>query len=163
MIEKTVAATVQDLMVDRGYTLAIAESCTGGMLCSSIADNPGSSAYFDRGYICYSYRSKTEMLQISAALIEEKGAVSIEVAEAMAISARKLSKTDFGLAVTGIAGPDGGTREKPVGTVAFALATPQAVFSKMLILPKLGRMPIRKNAVAIALDMLRHHLLSEVA
>jgi len=105
----------------RGLKVAVAESCTGGLLTSRLTDVPGSSAYVDRAEVCYSNEAKIESLGVPAALIAEHGAVSEPVALAMAGGIRKKAATDVGIGVTGIAGPDGGTPEKPVGTVAIAV------------------------------------------
>ena len=107
---------------DHGYSLATAESCTGGWIAKAITDVPGSSGWFERGFITYSNRSKTEQLGVTAALISEYGAVSAQVVEAMARGALKYSPADIAVAVSGIAGPEGGSPEKPVGTVWFAWA-----------------------------------------
>ena len=115
------------LLVQRGLTLSVAESCTGGLLASRLTDVPGSSRYFDRGVIVYSNEAKEELLGVPRALLRAHGAVSAPVAEAMVRGICALSKTPCGLAVTGIAGPDGGTLEKPVGTVFIAVASPAAV------------------------------------
>ena len=103
-------------------TIAVAESCTGGLLASRLTDVPGSSAYVDRGVVCYSNRAKIELLGIAETLIAEHGAVSEPVARAMAEAIRAQARADVGVGVTGIAGPGGGTPEKPVGTVAIAVA-----------------------------------------
>jgi nicotinamide-nucleotide amidase len=113
---------VGDLLRMRGMTIAVAESCTGGLLASRLTDVPGSSAYVDRGVICYSNRSKVEMLGIPEALIAEHGAVSEPVAQAMAEAIRRQAVSAAGVGITGIAGPGGGTPEKPVGTVVIAVS-----------------------------------------
>ena len=114
-------AVVGGLLKDRRMTIAVAESCTGGLLASRLTDVPGSSAYVDRGVVCYSNRAKTELLDVPETLIAAHGAVSEQVARAMADGVRAKAKTTVGIGVTGIAGPDGGTPEKPVGTVAIAV------------------------------------------
>jgi nicotinamide-nucleotide amidase len=116
-------AVVGDLLRRAGWTIAAAESCTGGLLMSRLTDVPGSSDYVDRGVVCYSDRAKVELLNVPAALISEHGAVSEPVARAMAEGIRALAASDVGIGITGIAGPGGGTDEKPVGTVAIAVAT----------------------------------------
>ena len=103
--------------------LVTAESCTGGMISSLLTDIPGSSDVFDRGFVTYSNQSKVEMLGVDSSLIAKHGAVSHEVAEAMARGALKHSKADLAIAVTGIAGPTGGTKKKPVGLVYIAAAS----------------------------------------
>lgn len=105
---------------DCGWQLALAESCTGGGLAKTITDVPGSSAWFDRGFVTYSNAAKVDMLGVSPATLDAKGAVSEETALEMVKGALTRSSADLALAVTGIAGPDGGTREKPVGTVFIA-------------------------------------------
>jgi len=116
-------AIVGDLLRSKTLTIAVAESCTGGLLASRLTDVPGSSDYVDRGAVCYSNRSKTDWLGVSAALIAEHGAVSEAVAEAMAARIRSLAGANVGVGLTGIAGPGGGTPQKPVGTVAIAVKT----------------------------------------
>ena len=119
-------AVLGDLLIAKDLTIAVAESCSGGLLASRITDVPGSSAYFERGVVCYSNRAKIEWVGVPEALIAEHGAVSEPVAEAMAAGVRDLAASSVGIAVTGIAGPGGGTPEKPVGTVAIAVVTPSA-------------------------------------
>jgi nicotinamide-nucleotide amidase len=104
----------------RGWMLATAESCTGGMIAAACTDLPGSSNWFERGFVTYSNEAKTEMLGVEPALIEAHGAVSEVVARAMAFGAVRHSRARVSVAVTGVAGPTGGSREKPVGTVWFA-------------------------------------------
>jgi nicotinamide-nucleotide amidase len=116
-------AVVGDLLRQAHWTIAAAESCTGGLLMSRLTDVPGSSDYVDRGVVCYSDRAKVELLNIPAALISQHGAVSEPVARAMAEGIRAVAASDVGIGITGIAGPGGGSAEKPVGTVAIAVAT----------------------------------------
>lgn len=104
----------------RHLTVATAESCTGGLIAGLLTDIPGSSLWFERGFVTYSNEAKQEMLGVKSELIVSHGAVSKEVAEAMALGALSHSYAHLALAVTGIAGPDGGTQQKPVGTVWFA-------------------------------------------
>lgn len=111
-----------ELLTARGMTLAVAESCTGGLISHRLTSVSGSSNYFERGCVVYSNNSKSEMLGVPADIINTHGAVSSETAEKMAQGIRKVSGTDLGLATTGIAGPTGGTKEKPVGTVFIGLA-----------------------------------------
>jgi len=105
-----------------GMTIATAESCTGGLIAHALTNISGSSDYFDRGVVSYSNKSKVELLGVPEVLINKHGAVSEEVAKAMADGIRKKSKVDIGLATTGIAGPTGGTKEKPVGLVYIAVS-----------------------------------------
>jgi nicotinamide-nucleotide amidase len=107
------------VLQDRGWLLATAESCTGGMIAAACTDLAGSSNWFERGFVTYSNEAKTEMLGVDAALIEAHGAVSEVVARAMAFGAVRHSRAHVSVAVTGIAGPSGGSPEKPVGTVWF--------------------------------------------
>jgi len=116
-------AVVGHLLRTRALKIAVAESCTGGLLASRLTDVPGSSEYVERGAVCYSNRSKTEWLGVPDALIAEHGAVSEPVAAAMARSIRERAGVNVGVGVTGIAGPGGGTADKPVGTVAIAAQT----------------------------------------
>lgn len=117
-------AVVGELLRHRHLTIATAESCSGGLLSSRLTDIPGSSAYMQQGVVCYSNESKTSWLGIPATLIEEYGAVSEPVAKAMAAGIRARTSADVGVGITGIAGPGGGTPEKPVGTVAIAVSAP---------------------------------------
>ena len=113
------AASVADLLVKNGWFLATAESCTGGMIAAACTDLAGSSSWFERGFVTYSNAAKTELLGVDAAWIEQHGAVSETVARAMALGAIAYSKAQVSVAVTGVAGPGGGSADKPVGTVWF--------------------------------------------
>jgi nicotinamide-nucleotide amidase len=110
------------LLTREKLTLALAESCTGGLLADRLTNVPGSSAFFERGLVTYSNASKEELLRVPPEVIGQHGAVSEETAVLMAEGVRKMAHTDLGIAITGIAGPDGGTEAKPVGTVFIALA-----------------------------------------
>ena len=118
---ETLESLVASLLTERKLTLAVAESCTGGLITDRLTDIPGSSAFLERGVVTYSNVSKTELLGVPEQVLHEFGAVSEQTAILMAEGVRKIGKTDLGLAVTGIAGPTGGTEEKPVGTVFIAL------------------------------------------
>ena len=118
---------VAQCMVDVNWRLSVAESCTGGWISKVLTDMPGSSAWFEYGFVSYGNNAKVAMLNVDPALIEKYGAVSGEVAEAMVAGALAASGAQLALAVTGIAGPDGGTPDKPVGTVWFGFALPGAV------------------------------------
>jgi len=122
-------------LVITGFTLSVAESCTGGLIAERLTNVPGSSKYFIEGLVTYSNESKTRLLGVDKKLIREFGAVSQQVARDMARGVRHRAKTDFGLAVTGIAGPDGGSEEKPVGLVYIALADDAHTEHKRFILP----------------------------
>jgi len=109
-------------LIAKGWTLALAESCTGGLVCAALTDLAGSSDWFERGYITYSNQAKTECLGVPTETIESFGAVSKEVAKAMAEGAQKNAGVNVAISITGIAGPSGGSTEKPVGTVCFGWA-----------------------------------------
>ena len=109
-------------LISKGWTLALAESCTGGLVCATLTDLAGSSDWFERGYITYSNEAKSECLGVSPELIESFGAVSEQVAKAMAEGAQKNAGVNVAMSITGIAGPAGGSIEKPVGTVCFGWA-----------------------------------------
>jgi nicotinamide-nucleotide amidase len=141
----------------KDLSIAVAESCTGGLVAQRLTAVAGSSAYFDRGYVVYSNRSKVETLKIPVALIRDKGSVSREVAEAMAEAVRTRSETDLGLAVTGIAGPSGGSTEKPVGLVFWAIADKKQNVCRSHIFSG-DRDGIRRRASQAALDLLRRYL-----
>ncbi len=120
-----------DLLLNKGWMLATAESCTGGLIAAHCTDLAGSSQWFERGFVTYSNAAKTELLGVDAALIAQHGAVSEAVARAMAQGALQHSKAQVAVAVTGIAGPTGGSADKPVGTVWLAWATPAGVSAEL--------------------------------
>lgn len=140
------------------YTIATAESCTGGLIATRLTDIAGSSKYFLQGLVTYSVQSKVDLLGISEALIAEKGVVSAEVAEAMAIGIKKKSGATIGVSVTGIAGPEGGDSEHPVGLVYIGLASDVEVTHKKLQLPG-DRERVRWLASNAALDLVRRRYL----
>lgn len=155
------AMAVFDALSARGLELATAESCTGGMIAAAITDIAGSSAVFDRGYVTYSNESKIAMLGVDGELIDTVGAVSAEVAAAMAEGALARSNADISIAVTGIAGPSGGSDIKPVGLVWFACActwAPTLVVSHQF--EDLGRAHIRGQATLFALQMAEQTILA---
>jgi nicotinamide-nucleotide amidase len=117
-------AVIGELLRERHMTIAVAESCSGGLLASRITDVPGSSDYFDRGVVSYSNAAKVEWLGVPAEMLAQHGAVSEPVARAMALGVRERARSHVGIGITGIAGPGGGTPQKPVGTVAVAVITP---------------------------------------
>jgi len=141
-----------------GFTLAVAESCTGGLVSQRLTNVPGSSKYLMESVVTYSNESKTRLLGVDKKLIKEFGAVSQQVARDMARGVRHKAKTDFGLAVTGIAGPDGGTEEKPVGLVYVALADDAHTEHKKFMIPG-DRELVLVRATQAALDMLRRRLI----
>ena len=114
------AAKLGIVLKEKNAMLALAESCTGGMAAETITRVAGSSAWFERGFVTYSYAAKSEMLGVSSETIHQFGAVSEETAREMALGALKHSHADFAISITGIAGPEGGSADKPVGTVCFA-------------------------------------------
>jgi nicotinamide-nucleotide amidase len=139
----------------RGWTLAVAESCTGGLLAASLTNLAGSSQWFERGYVTYSNAAKVSCLEVSPLLIEAEGAVSEVVARAMALGAQLRSGVTAAISITGIAGPGGGTAEKPVGTVCFGWALERADASNRVTTTTahfLGdRQAVRQQAVLFAL------------
>ena len=159
---RPIEALVGDLLRSKGLTIAVAESCTGGLLGSRLTDVPGSSEYVDRGVVCYSNRAKTESLGVPDALIAEHGAVSEEVARAMADAVRSQARTNVGIGITGIAGPGGGTPGKPVGTVAIAVVVDVA--ARVRTFQFVGdREQVKFQATQAALNMLRLMLISHPA
>ena len=124
-------ARLSHVLLQKQWLLASAESCTGGMVAAACTDLAGSSAWFERGFVTYSNAAKTQQLGVDAALITQHGAVSEAVARAMAQGALLHSKAQVTLAITGVAGPAGGTLDKPVGTVWFAWAMPEGIHSEV--------------------------------
>ncbi len=159
MIRK-LSARLGKSLSEAGTTLAIAESCTGGGLCAAVTDIPGSSACFLGGVVAYHNSVKEEALGVPKAAIDIHGAVSEEVAIAMAEGARTRLGADIGIGVTGIAGPEGGTREKPVGTVCIGIAAGDARFSDRRKFAG-DRESVRRSAVAWALSALLAIVASE--
>lgn len=144
----------------RGESLATAESCTGGLLSKRITDQPGASAVFGYGFVTYANQAKAQLLHVPETMLSAHGAVSPQVARAMALGARRAAGADYALALTGIAGPDGGTTSKPVGLVYVALADAERVWLRELrpYGRYLGRERTRRLASSHALDMLRRRL-----
>ncbi|MEM9811150.1 MAG: CinA family protein [Pseudomonadota bacterium] len=138
----------------RGWTVTAAESCTGGLVMAALTDVPGASDVVDRGFVTYSNAAKEELLGVQAGTLSRFGAVSEPVAAEMAAGALARSTADVAVSVTGIAGPDGGSAEKPVGTVAFGLATADGVTTETVHFGSLARSEIRRVAVAHALSLL---------
>lgn len=153
---------VGGMLAARGMTLAIAESCTGGLVASRITDVPGSSGWFERGLVTYSNEAKVEMLGVPRGLIEELGAVSGPVAERMAEGARTVAGTDLGVGISGIAGPGGGTALKPVGTVFIALAQGAGPPTSHAFLFHGTRRQIKYTASQRALEIIRQYFLDTV-
>ena len=157
---ETLEGAVARLLKERGATLALAESCTGGLLAKRLTDMPGSSAYFTEGLVTYSNESKERLLGVPHGLIAEHGAVSEAVAREMAEGARRVSGADYGLSVTGVAGPDGGTEEKPVGLVFIGISDAEDTFAEKVDLTAWARSrdSIRERSTNRAFDLLRLRL-----
>ncbi|MDR3225516.1 MAG: competence/damage-inducible protein A [Clostridiales Family XIII bacterium] len=151
---------VAKMLLKEGLTLASAESCTGGMFAATLISYPGISGVFDRGYITYSNEAKMQELGVAGALIEEFGAVSEEVAAAMAEGAREAAGTNLGISVTGVAGPDGGSDDKPAGFIWIALSDGKKTITYSHLSRNKGRNINRRVAVLAMLDMLRRYLIS---
>jgi nicotinamide-nucleotide amidase len=158
--DETLESAVGRLLRERGETLAVAESCTGGLLAKRLTDIPGSSEYFREGIVAYSNEAKERLLMVPRELLVEHGAVSEPVARRMAEGVRKLSGADYGLSVTGIAGPGGGTEEKPVGLVWVGVADGRESEAVRLDLSAWARSraAIRERSANMALDLLRRAL-----
>ena len=146
-------ALLADLLQKKRWMMATAESCTGGMIAAACTDLAGSSVWFERGLVTYSNAAKTELLGVDAALIAEHGAVSEPVARAMAAGAAAHSRAQVAVAVTGVAGPGGGSAEKPVGTVWFGFALPGQLSSEVMHFPG-DRAEVRSATVQHALQRL---------
>lgn len=157
----SLAEQIHTLLISSGQSLSLAESCTGGMLTSQLVAFAGSSSYLMQGLVTYSNQAKMEILGVKQETLDQHGAVSIATVEEMAEGARGILNTDYALATSGIAGPDGGTKEKPVGTVAIALATKNKVFSQMITISGRSRELVRQLSSAVAYDMLRRELQGE--
>lgn len=152
------ARRVVELNAAAGRKVVLAESCTGGLVCGAITEIAGSSAVLERGFVTYSNEAKTVQLDVHGDVLETFGAVSVATAWAMAQGALAHSEADVAVAITGIAGPDGGSESKPVGTVVFARAIrdsdPEDVVADMKQFGDLGRTGIRLQAVRCALELL---------
>ena len=143
---------------ERGRRIAVAESCTGGLVCAALTENPGSSDVFEAGYVTYSNASKIEGLGVSSEVVETFGAVSVATAWAMARGALAASNADVAVAITGIAGPGGGTPSKPVCTVVFARsergADPAQIVADQKVFDETTRSGVRLQAALCALELL---------
>jgi nicotinamide-nucleotide amidase len=152
--DRTMEQVLGALLVDRQWTLAVAESCTGGLIAKRVTDVAGSSKWFERGYVTYSNRAKVELLGVSEAALAAHGAVSVEVGEAMARGARERAGADVGIGITGVAGPDGGTATKPVGYVCFCVTTGDGtVLARDPVLPG-RRADVRERSVDVGMHLL---------
>jgi len=148
---------IASLLVQKKMTLAVAESCTGGLLSHLLTNVPGSSKYYECGIVSYSNRAKVGVLGISGTIIKEKGAVSEEVAREMALRIRELRETDLGIGITGIAGPGGGSLKKPVGLVYMALSSSKGIQCRRFVFSG-ERKLIKWKSSQAALNMLREYL-----
>lgn len=151
---EALVARLADALVARRATIAAAESCTGGLIAAACTSRAGSSAWFERGLVTYSNAAKRELLDVPAALIDSHGAVSAEVARAMAEGALARTPASFAVAVTGIAGPDGGTPTKPVGTVWIATCARAGAADAVLLQADGNRAAVRARSVVRALELL---------
>ena len=152
---RAAARRVLDLCRARGWRVATAESCTGGLVAAMLTEIAGSSAVVDCGFVTYSNAAKAAMLGVPAATLKRHGAVSAQVAAAMAAGALKRSQADLSVAITGIAGPGGGSKEKPVGLVHFAAASRSGErLARRRRYGKIGRRRVRERSVAEALELL---------
>jgi nicotinamide-nucleotide amidase len=156
--DETLEEVIAKLLHVNGETLAVAESCTGGLLANRITNVPGASKVFVAGYVCYTNQAKIDMLGVDPTMIEKHGAVSDPVARALAERARARASSTYALATTGIAGPSGGSPEKPIGTVYIALATPDDIIVKKLFFPS-DRETFKQLAAQAAFDLLRRKIL----
>ncbi|HKP70329.1 MAG TPA: nicotinamide-nucleotide amidohydrolase family protein, partial [Pyrinomonadaceae bacterium] len=154
---ETMEEVIGTLLTDRGETLAVAESCTGGLIGMRLTEIPGSSKYFLEGAITYSNDAKTRTLDVSAETLNEYGAVSSQTAEAMAAGVRLRAGSSYGISVTGVAGPDGGSEEKPVGTVFIGYSDSSRTKSIKFTFPG-DRHLIRWRSSQAALDYLRRQI-----
>ena len=145
--------TLAQILLSRNWTVSLAESCTGGLVCATLTELAGSSEWFERGYITYSNEAKAECLDVPPQLIESHGAVSEQVAKAMAEGARINSGSNVAISITGVAGPSGGSAEKPVGTVCFGWATENQTLTKTMHFAG-NRQTIRQQAAQFALTEL---------
>lgn len=157
--ERAHQEVVGKLFLETGLSIGLAESCTGGLIAARLTNVPGCSDYVMGGVVSYSNEMKEEVLGVPGKILDRYGAVSKETAVAMADGIRSLAKTDLGLAVTGIAGPGGGTPAKPVGLVYIALSAPDSTCCREYRFP--GERPaVRQGTVNAALNMVRHYLLT---
>jgi competence/damage-inducible protein CinA-like protein len=156
--DETLEEVVVKLLVQLNQTVAVAESCTGGLLANRITNVPGASAVFLAGYVCYANQAKIDMLDVDPHLIEKHGAVSEQVVCALAEHARVCARSDYALATTGVAGPGGGSPEKPVGTVYIGLADSGETIAKELFFPT-DRETFKQIATQAALELLRRRLI----
>ncbi|MBF0123211.1 MAG: CinA family protein [Candidatus Omnitrophica bacterium] len=148
-----IAKRIAQQLTSNKQTLATAESCSGGLVAHTLTNIPGSSVWFKAGVIAYAYEAKTDLLGVPKNMLQKHGAVSAPVVKAMVQGIRKRFKTDFGISITGIAGPTGGTKTKPVGLVFIAVASNKKTVIRYFIF-KGTRLQIKKQATETALKML---------
>ena len=158
-LDDSLESVVGRLLTDAGWTVTTAESCTGGLVAERLTRVPGSSAYFLGGVVSYTNELKTRLLGVPAAMIASHGAVSEPVARAMAKGVRDRFGADYGIGITGVAGPGGGSDEKPVGTVHIAVACPGGIRHRKARFPG-GRELVRRQSSQLALDLVRRDLLA---
>ncbi|MFQ6114283.1 MAG: CinA family protein, partial [bacterium] len=151
-----------NLLFEKKKTVAVAESCTGGLLANKLTNISGSSEYFERGVVAYSNQAKLDILGVPESVLEKYGAVSSETALAMAEGVKKISGADFGISTTGIAGPTGGSKEKPVGLVYIGFSAEGDSYSKRFHFFK-DRLSNKERAVQAALNILRKELIELTA
>jgi nicotinamide-nucleotide amidase len=159
--DENLEEVIVKLLTKRNETMATAESCTGGLIANRITNVPGASSVFIAGYVCYANQAKIEMLNVDPKLIEKNGAVSESVACALAEHARARTESNYALATTGIAGPSGGSREKPAGTVYIALASAESKTTARKFFFPTDRETFKQLAAQSALDLLRRRILKE--
>ena len=157
MINIKLLEEVSKHLKKQGLTVATAESCTGGLIAHELTNISGSSEYYDRGIVSYSNRAKRELLGVDEEILKKYGAVSEQTAKAMALGIRNRSKVDIAIATTGIAGPTGGTKEKPVGLVYIGIATPRETEVKKFIFSG-NRAENKESTCNAALEMLLYHI-----
>ncbi|MGH2849524.1 MAG: competence/damage-inducible protein A [Solirubrobacteraceae bacterium] len=159
----TVDEQVATMLTERGLTVAVAESCTGGLMAGRLTARPGSSAFLLGGLVVYANEAKAELAGVPASLIEEHGAVSEEVAGALADGARERLGADIGIGITGVAGPDGGTLEKPVGLVYIALSGPDGRRTVRRAEQRGSRADVRERTTTAVMHLLRRALIGALA
>ena len=155
--EQGMEEVVGEALLARGWRIATAESCTGGLLAKRLTDTPGASRYFERGFVTYSNAAKVALLGVSEADLAKHGAVSEPIAQQMARGARERAGVEFALSITGVAGPEGGTIQKPVGTVFIAVATPEGEGVRRYVLGGTRR-TVRERSAQMALDLARRQI-----
>ena len=161
--DESLEEVIVKLLTKRNQTLASAESCTGGLIANRITNVPGASRVFLAGYVCYANQAKIDMLNVDPKLIETHGAVNEPVARALAEHARACARSDYALATTGVAGPTGGSPEKPIGTVYVALASGDAETTAKKFFFPTDRETFKQLAAQTALDLLRRRILNSAA